>query len=69
MCPARSLYLIWRLPPTSWRRARRALAYMEMAAARRRPHVPVIQPKGTMMEPEYPSTYALLTPVVRTKPT
>jgi hypothetical protein len=42
---------------------------MDMAAARRRPHVPPIQPRGTMIDPEYPRTYALLTPVVRTKPT
>jgi hypothetical protein len=69
MCPARSLYLIWRLPLVSWRRPSRAFAYKDIEAARIMPHVPPIQPKGTIIDPEYPRTYALLIPVVRMNPT
>jgi hypothetical protein len=69
MCPARSLYLIWRLPPASWRRPSKAFAYIDIAAARSKPQVPPIQPKGTIIDPEYPRTYALFTPVVRMNPT
>jgi hypothetical protein len=42
---------------------------MDIAAARIRPTVPAIQPKGTIIDPEYPRTYALFTPVVRINPT
>jgi hypothetical protein len=42
---------------------------MDIAAARIRPTVPPIQPKGTIIDPEYPRTNALFIPVVRINPT
>lgn len=69
MYPARSLYLMCLFPPTSCRRARRIFAFNDTAAAKNKPTVPPIQPKGTMIAPEYPKTYALFTALVRTKAT
>ena len=69
MNPARSLYLMCLFPPNKWSLAIRAFAYNDIAVAKISPTTPPAQPRGTITAAEYPSTYALLIPVVRTNPT
>ena len=55
-------------PPTSWILAIKIFAYKDAAVATSKAMTPPTQPRGTITAPEYPSTYALLMPVVRTNP-
>lgn len=55
-------------PPTSWILATKTFAYNDTAVAIIKAMTPPTHPRGTITAPEYPSTYALLIPVVRTNP-